>query len=359
MDAHLVSLCISAVRDVQKWKRVLEHIMHETQSPAAIITLRDKRTCYIVNDDVLEAEHHSPLICGFPPDQVEFYLEKLRTIDPWAEAQQLHYPFQPTLMSEICDPDEVEDQRFFDWLNGFGIFDSVAVELDRVPEFWTALNIFSFEQGSERNQNRLAYLNEHFSVLQEAWRSTSHTTVVSQSAQATLDHLATIQIPACILTPEMKLDRHNALFEELINSDVVRVIGQSGKLVASDYVTGIGIASRLIGKIGTFDGSSDAYKMSASPFVSDPLYEKKKEKYWLVTLQASEAIRNTWASALEPDLLNDQERALYDHLVAGLQILPAGQALGIGRSRTYAIWDDIRRKLGIESVHQLRWSKSA
>ena len=359
MDGDLVKLCLSAVRDVDKWKRVLEHVIHATSSPAAIITLREKRTCYIVNDDAIEADNHSPLICGFPPAQVEFYLNSLRTIDPWAEAQQSNYPYQPTLMSEICNPTDVEDQRFFDWLNSFGIYDSIAFELDRVSGFWTAMNVFSFEQGHRNNRRAVDYLNSHYSMLQEAWRSTVDTTAVKQSAQATLDHLARLNIPACILSPEMKLDHKNELFEQLIERGVAKIYGQSGRLGASDYVSAIGSATAIMGKIDTFVGSNEPYRMSASPFVSDPMYQDKKEKHWLVTFQAAKRQLQQPKSTTMLATLSDQERALYDQLIAGTQILPAGQALGIGRSRTYQIWDDIREKLGIESVHQLRWAASA
>ena len=359
MDGHLVKLCLSAVRDADKWRRVLEHIMHETGSPAAIITLREKRTCFIVNDDALEADHHSPLICGFPPGQVEFYLNSLRTVDPWAEAQQTNYPFQPTLMSEICNPKLVEDQRFFDWLNSFGIYDSIAFELDRTKGFWTALNVFSFEQGSSNNQNMIDYLNAHYSMLQEAWRSTMDTTKVRQSAQATLDHLAALSIPACIMSSDLKVSQNNKLFEHLIERKIVKVSAQSGRLGTSDCVSAIGSATEIGRKVETFIGSNEPHKMSASTFVSDPMYQEKKEKYWLVTFQSAKRQHQQPTSAMELAGLSKQERALYEQLISGTHILPAGQALGIGRSRTYQVWDSIREKLGVESVHQLRWAETA
>ena len=359
MDGHLVKLCLSAVRDVDKWKRVLEHIMHETASPAAIITLREKRTCFIVNDDALEADFDSPLICGFPPDQVDFYLNSLRTIDPWATSQQINYPFQPTLMSQICDPRLVEDQRFFEWLNSFGIYDSIACELDRTSDFWTALNLFSFEQGIESNQFKIDYLNTHYSMLQEAWRCTVGATAIRQSAQATLDHLAKLRIPACILTSDLQVEQQNDLFSDFVETGVVRVFARSGRLGVSDYVSVIGSANEIMGKIETFSGAKEPHNMSASPFVADPLYQEKKEKYWLVTFQPTNRNRQRPSLALELASLNKQERDLYELLVGGHHIIPAGKMLGIGRSRTYQVWDAIREKLGIESVHQLRWAETA
>ena len=118
MDSNLVNLAIDAIRTPEQWQRVLQHIMAVTGAPAAMITLRDSATCQIVNDDALEREYHSPMISGFPPHAVTFYLNELRTIDPWAVAQRMHPPFIPVAMSQICPPGTIQDTRFFSWLAG-------------------------------------------------------------------------------------------------------------------------------------------------------------------------------------------------------------------------------------------------
>ena len=142
LDANLVKLAFQAIRTPQKWQNLLQHIIDVTPAHAAIITLRDKKTCQIVNDDALEQEYHSPLIQGFSLEAVTYYLEELRTIDPWAAAQIHHYPHRPTVMSKVIVPRDTKDRRFFDWLEMGGLKDTIAFELDRMPGNWTAINLF-------------------------------------------------------------------------------------------------------------------------------------------------------------------------------------------------------------------------
>ena len=87
----LAQRAVRAIREPDAWADVLDHIVENTGAAAAIITLRDKKTCQIVNDRDLEQAYHSPLICGFPMEAVVYYLTELRTIDPWAEFQRSHY----------------------------------------------------------------------------------------------------------------------------------------------------------------------------------------------------------------------------------------------------------------------------
>jgi len=109
IDKRFISLCFDAVAQPSKWKRVLEHMMQMTGSPAAMITLRDASTCQIVDDQALIDQFHSPLICGFREEAVKYYLGSLSTIDPWAEAQTSNRPYRPVLMSNICMAEDLYD----------------------------------------------------------------------------------------------------------------------------------------------------------------------------------------------------------------------------------------------------------
>ena len=133
---------INAIQDPQKWGDVLDHIMDTTGAKAALITLRDKETCQIVNDVDLEAKFHSPLIRGFSQEAIIHYLTNLRTIDPWAEFQRSNYPLRPVQMSKVCPTETIADTRFFDWLRGEGFQDTIVFELDRMAGYWTAMNLF-------------------------------------------------------------------------------------------------------------------------------------------------------------------------------------------------------------------------
>ena len=132
IDPKLATKAMVAIRDLSGWQDVLQHMMLSTGAKAAMITLRDAKTCQIVNDVALETTFHSPLVCGFTMESAAYYLQQLRTIDPWAEAQRQHYPFQPTLMSTVCDPASMPENKFFEWLSTLGCRETVVFELSRM-----------------------------------------------------------------------------------------------------------------------------------------------------------------------------------------------------------------------------------
>ena len=140
-DPKLPAKLMAAVRDFSSWQGVLQHLRYATDAKAAMITLRDKKTCQIVNDIALERTFHSPLVCGFSIESAAYYLQKLRTIDPWAEAQRHHYPFRPTLMSAVCNPSDMPKNEFFKWLDDLGYHETVVFELNRMEGHWSALNL--------------------------------------------------------------------------------------------------------------------------------------------------------------------------------------------------------------------------
>lgn len=355
IDAELVKLAFQAVRTPHRWQNLLRHLIDATPAQAAIITLRDKKTCQIVNDDALEREYHSPLIQGFSLEAVTYYLEELRTIDPWAAAQIQHYPHHPTVMSRVVDPRTHKDRRFFDWLASGGLHDTVAFELERMPGHWTAINLFLPQIETAATDALMAYCKTHAEVLREAWQSSQHVTHCQQSGLAVLDHLGQNSVPACILAPSGEVSLMNDAFQGLAGAGIVKVSQPSGRvsLCLNAHLEISGAKDDLsVLRHGSVDND---VTVSATPFEPDPLYSKKKEKHWLLRFETATGAARTINSIGYPlDRLTRQERKLFDVVSQGASVQLGGQMIGIQRSRTYEIWSCVKDKLGISNAHELR-----
>lgn len=354
MDPKLIELAVSAANKPEQWQRVLRHIMSVTGAPAAMITLRDAKTCYIVNDDALEHEYHSPLIAGFPQKAITFYLNELRTIDPWAEAQRTHYPHTPVLMSKVCPPQNLIDTRFFSWLDSLGIHETVAVELDRHPDHWTAFNVFAHEAGTTLANDILNYLKIHLSILRQTWQMSQRLVQNQSVGSAVLGHLSNLGIPVCVLNKSGSVLEQNVAFEALIETGAVIVSGAQKRLSVSKAVEAtLSIQEHQI-KLSRFEGSSVPLHVKVSPFSSNPLYASKRADRWLLSFTPSN--RSSEVSSLPIDLtvLSNVERRLFDEVRKSSRIDAAGKELGMGRSSTYNMWGGIKQKLGVSSVHQIR-----
>lgn len=355
LDAKLVSLCMQAIRAPGRWEHVLKHIIATTPAQAAIITLRDKSTCQIVNDDALEQEYHSPLIQGFPLEAVTYYLEELRTIDPWAEAQRTHYPFRPTLMSSVCHPDEVEDKRFFGWLAQGGLRDTVAFELDRFPGHWTAINLFLSEIDKTNSQTLLDFCAAHFDILREAWRSGQHMVHCQQSGQAALEQLSLRSIPACIVTPDGEIFRSNEAFSGLKRKGLAKTSEPSGRLSVCANAEFRGKDQRIIRKLGRHDASQSECRVAISTFEPDPLYTDKREPHWLLSFSnAGGPHQAVDIPAIDRSDLDARERKLFDAICDGKSVEDAAKVIGVSRAQAYKVWDGMKGKLGVSNTHELR-----
>lgn len=293
LDEKFVSLCFDAVRSPDRWERVLTYMMMVTGSPAAMITLRENSTCQIVIDKALIERFHSPLICGFPPPVVEYYLLELRTIDPWAEAQIANRPHRPVLMSNVCDPDTVSDRRFFIWLESLGIADTVACEIGNFPGYWTACNIFVPADRSDIGGDALSFLSTHQSILKSAWRASQDSIQSEQSGYAVLAELSNLELPACIMSDRGSLLLSNDAFEKLLTSGAAKVSGAERILKVADTANVVGNADDLPKGLFSLpvDNLGDLI-VSARSFDLDPLYPDRRKRSWLLTFRTKTALGN-------------------------------------------------------------------
>lgn len=354
MDSKLIELAVNAANKPDRWQTVLTHIMGATGAPAAMITLRDTRTCYIVNDDALEQEYHSPLIAGFRQKAISTYLNELRTIDPWAKAQRKCYPHTPVLMSKVCPLKNVANTQFFSWLDSLGIHETVAVELDRHPDHWTALNVFAHEAGSKPAYDTLNYVKIHLSILRQTWKMSQRLVQEQSIGNAVLDHLSNLGIPVCVLNSNGAVLEHNLAFEELAKAGSVRVLGAKKRLSIAEAVEATLSINEHRLQLSRFEGSSVPLHVKVSPFNSNPLYASKLADRWLLSFTPSSRSSNMSSLPIDLTVLTEVERQLFDKVRERPRIDAAGRELGMSRSSTFNMWGLIKSKLGVSSVHQIR-----
>ena len=351
-DKVLPLKLMDAIQDPEKWGDVLDMIMRMTGAKAAIITLRDKQTCQIVNDVELEQKFHSPLIRGFSTDAIIHYLTNLRTIDPWAEFQRTCYPYRPVQMSRLCPQDSVADQRFFEWLKSVGFEDTIVFEMDRMAGYWTAMNLFLETPTAPEARKAMDFANEYYDLIRNAWMSSQMLARARQSSTALMHRAADAGSATCIVGANGELLESNDLFEDVMKTGSVRVSGSKRKLSFANNVTIVGLKRWEQHDFQRHAVDAEPLVLLASPLDPDPIFAGKREKHWLLTCTAAGATVTGPQSVL--DSLTRQERDLYREIANGKSVEEAGRTIHLKRSRSFEVWGAVKGKLGIKNAYQLR-----
>ena len=356
LKAELSIRLISAIRDPQGWSHVLDWIIERTDARAAIITLRDKENCQIVNDVDLEQKYHSPLIRGFSHDAIMHYLTNLRTIDPWAKFQKTQYPHRPTQMSQVCPPGTIPDKTFLTWLNDQGLQDTVVFELDRMAGYWTAINLFLEKPDGPEAEQLLAFANDAYDLLRHSWQTSQAMVRQRQAASAMLALASHGGAPVCLVGANGEMIECNAMFRDLIGTDAIRLSGSDNKLSFSPWVSVHGLASWEQHDFLCHDASVEPMLLLATPVDPDPLFADKREQLWLLTCSnyGAAQIAPSIAESFNLSALTRQERELYRAVANGETVTEAGESIGLQRSRAFEVWAEVKDKLGITSAHKLR-----
>ena len=347
---------LGAVQDPAKWGDVLELIMKMTGAKAAIITLRDKQTCQIVNDVELERRFHSPLIRGFSQDAIIHYLTSLRTIDPWAAFQRSYYPHHPVQMSRVCPQDSVPDTRFFDWLAALGMTDTIVFELDRMAGYWTAINLFLDHPDSPAARRVMDFAQENQELIRNAWVASQAMSQMRQSKAALLDRAAMAGAATCIVDANGELRDCNAPFRDLMETDAIRLSGRQRKLSFGDKVRVVGLDRWEQHGFVRHSCDAEPLVLLATPLDPDPIFAGKRENHWVLTAGHGSSLSAGHTGEAAPALasLSRQERDLYQQIATGLSVAQAGESIGLKRSRSFEVWAQVKTKLGIRTAHLLR-----
>ncbi|MEM9852858.1 MAG: hypothetical protein AAF841_00250 [Pseudomonadota bacterium] len=360
--AALAKKVMNAIADPDQWAAVLDHILEVTPACAAIITLREKTTCQIVDDRDLEARFHSPLIRGFPTNEVAHYLQNLRKLDPWANAQRTNHPHRPTLMSTLSAPADDPRNPFFQWLTGLGVGDSVVFELDHMAGgYWTACNLFLPQSCAEEAGDLMAYAEDTFELIRSGWRASQTMQESRQEAVALLSHFSSLGRACCLVGANGDFRQGNALFDKLVDQDIVRVSGPAKMVSFSRGLKINGLErweshdfARYTADDETSFGSLSSQSVSAEAIDPDPRFAGKRETLWLLTFGAPRIAAQGLDAERELNALTPQEIQLYREVKRGKSVKQAGVAIGVGRSRTFEVWSSVKEKLKLENSYDAR-----
>lgn len=358
LNGRLVSEVVAAIDDEGGWKRVLGVILDLTGAKAAIITLRENRTCQIVDDAQLQQEHHSPFVEGFELERVAYYIYNLRQKDVWADAQISHRPFIPTRMSTLVSSEEFGQTELGQWCFEQGINDTIVVQIGQASGYWTGLNVFFDASDPGCAEEILTLLNDHLALLRSAWKTGRDVVRTRQTGHGLLAFLSEQGIAACLLDHAGAMTAGNEKFRELRQNEVVKVSVPSNRITLSDNIERKGMSPTISALIGVHDGEGGdpPYRIMVRPIPTDPLYEGIREPELMLLLEPVEGDDSELPHRLGPRLsaLTEQERDIFDAVARGLSIPDAGVAIGVKRSRAFEIWGSAKEKLGLKNANQVR-----
>jgi len=348
------SSVVEAIWSPDKWGDVLDGIIETTPACAAIITLRDKKNCQIVNDQQLERTYHSPLIRGFSMESVGYYLTELRALDPWAEYQRTNYPFRPMLMSAACPPEKYPGNRFFEWLKRLEMSDTVVFELDRMAGYWSACNLFLPDNNEVDAQKLMQFVERNFKFLRNAWQTSQKIEHNRQTEKALLEHFDHSGQPCCLLGANGELHGSNSKFDSLVDLGHLRISGPNKKVSFDREIQLLGLDTWEDHGLVWHDGPLKPLTAVAKPVEPDSRFNGKREKTWVLVFYGSETVAPVPMDARHSPFLSEQEQAIFDAVVNGCSVEKAGARIGIRRSRAFDIWKSVKDKMSITNTYEVR-----
>lgn len=347
---------VNAIQNPDTWSDVLDWIIQHTGAKAAIITLRHKDSCQIVDDVELEQKFHSPLIRGFSHEAIVYYLTNLRTTDPWAEIQKTYYPYRPVQMSKIYPPENIVDKSFLNWLSREGFEDTIVFELDRMAGYWTAINLFLEDTTGVQAEKLMSFSNSNFELLRNSWQASQELARQRQANIALLAQASSGGAPVCLAGANGELIECNNLFTELIKTDAIRISGAARKLSFAHTLSIHGLDRWEQHDFIVHTANVKSMLLLASPVEPDPLFAEKREQFWILTCSntGQAKIEQSITASYNLAVLTRQEHLLYAAVVDGKSVSDAGKSINLKRSRAFEVWSSVKNKLGIISAHNLR-----
>lgn len=356
LDQNLTMQIFEATQNEDGWNPVLEHFIELSGSIAVTITLRDQKSCQVIVDDAFESEFHSPFVAGMSTDAVENYVANLRAKDAWAEAQIIHRPIQPLLMSSVTPADELVDSEFGRWATAQGFNDTVVCQIGKTRRYWTALNFFFHNSGGGEERVVLEVAQTYLGVIKRAWALSRDLVRQREVETGIFDLVADLGRACCVVSLDGSVKARNQKFESLVASDLLRVVGQNQRLSISDHAQIPNSASTIFSRFPSHTSESEGVPLSISSkvFPVDPLYKGKKESEIILFFDVGAATSGSTPPKSRIDLLDPQEKSLFDHVFEGKTIEESGKLIGLKRARSFEIWSSIKQKTGIRNAHNLR-----
>lgn len=350
--------CVAAIENENNWQRALELLCDLCGAKAVMITLRENKTCQIVDDVALRERHHSPYVVGFKPEEVVYYIEHLREKDIWADFQVTYRPLLPTQMSTHVSSEEFGKTELGQWCGSQGINDTIVVQLVTMSGYWTALNIFFDSTEAGRTEKIFSVLNAHLDFLKNAWNAGRSIVRSRETGRALLNFLSDQGIAACKIDRSGRVLVENDQFETLRKSGVVKVTKPADRLSVSDLVDTTGLVDSVLGKLLQFaTGEGETrYSVLSRPVFSDPYYEGLEDPEQFLIFEDIGRQSHSMQSRIKAQIsaLTRQEHRLFEAISNGLSVSEAGESIGIKRSRAFDVWRSVKEKLNIEAAHQLR-----
>lgn len=249
---EIISSLYAAAEDPECWEAALRKIAEVCEAQAAIITLRSGKSARVVVSTDMERESLTPYVAGIEPRYVEEYVTKYRALDIWADVQSTRRPITPTLMSKHVNSATLEAAPFWGWLKAQNINDTVVVEIGNSRRFWTAFNVFFWNDGTCKQDRILRIVNSLLPELKRAWklgRAAFQTDLIKTQL---MDQVSKRQGIALLLDEENTMLSASNPAEKLIGEGAIAV-SEHMRLIALPSNIALTGAAKTFAEIGTTD----------------------------------------------------------------------------------------------------------
>lgn len=355
---EVVSKIFDATQNENEWKAVLRYLIELSGSIAAAITLRDQSTCQVIVDNSFEIEFHSPFIEGLDCHMIADYITNLREKDTWAESQIINRPFKPLLMSNVHPNDQLERSDFGHWVLSQGFNDTVAYRIGGSSRYWTSLNLYFHNSGEGEQEKVLSVVETYAEILTHAWSIGRDVVRRREMESGIFNLISELGLACCLVSSDGKIKDSNEEFQNLVEIDLLRVIGPNRRLSFTIHAR---LSEEAKPSLKNFPRHYSEPKyvdneltVFAKKYPVDPRYKETKDDEIIIFFERSGLIAQKHPSQGRINLLGSQEKLLYDYVLGGRTIEEAGKMIGLKRARTFEIWRSVKDKIGFQNSHNVR-----
>ena len=348
--AILSQSLLSAISHPARWKDTLADICAYLDVPAALISLRDRRTAAILRSEWAGKTSKGPLVHGFDRAAISDYLAQVAASNPWIDVAREIHPHRPYPMSRYLPPARLRGTPFGRWIEGQGITDSVICEIADAGHQWSALS-FYFDAARTDTDRLIARLEAILPDLRAAWQASVRLQAAELGREALSGVLASLPMPAAVVC-------HDG-FVRAINAKATALLADLGATVRPGLRLALPEDTRLerdgeasLPEVALTVPGPSGLRASVRPVLKAELMTGAPHDLSLVTftLGPAPSDRPIW----QDPALTDREATLVRHVAQGLLFREAQHEMGVSYPRVMQLWKSARVKLGLRDVNDLR-----
>ncbi|NLS14451.1 hypothetical protein HGP28_16395 [Vibrio sp. SM6] len=365
MQAHkdLKEKLYKTINNVEHWRDVLGEMVKLTGAKKAFLMLRNRQSSdFYIPKDLLETLA-SPVIYGLSEQEVDDYVNRYQSLDPWTKIEAQIPPITPYALSQYISAEALRASGFWSWLEPQGVNDTVVFAVHHASDHWVSVNLLYDNTQPGLKQKILALITEYLPLMNEVWEAGQRMRQVTTYPASIQFFLEQLSDSAFLVDRYAKVINSNRHAKTLAKNSELGLQLHQGYLHHKERRISETL-KKLISNIGSEDYHPDAPpKLQVRLLghnVTVTLLNRSEDLIGydtalrLVTIEMHNARgRHGLAPPWQHDSLTKREAELVEVLASGGKIIDFIHQYGLAKSTAHAHWGNVKKKLCVSDRSEI------